>query len=147
MIYLPSYRNNENVIVHWNNFFHLKSTDFEFICKINKNSESWSIEFSFYAKLKENIKFSLVNKFLWILCLSLTLSGRGKARGTRKGSYQFFPCYFSCNIELALKTFWLLILILLPNCCKISRRYLVPVLNYWTWTKITLWQMFFMKSL
>ena len=133
MIYLPSYQNDENVIVYWNNFCHLKSTDFEFIRKINKNSESWSIEFSFYAKLKENIKFSLVYKFLWILCLSLTLSGRGKERGMRKGSYQLFPC----NIELALKTFWLLILTLLPNCCKISRPYLVPVLNYWTWTKIT----------
>ena len=35
--------------------------------------------------------------------------------------------------KIALKTFLLLILTLLPNCCEISRPYLVPVPNYWTW--------------
>ena len=28
-----------------------------------------------------------------------------------------------------------LVLIFLPYCCKIARPYLVPVPNYWTWTK------------
>ena len=31
--------------------------------------------------------------------------------------------------------FWLLILIFFPPSCKISGPYLVPVWNYWTWTK------------
>ena len=38
-------------------------------------------------------------------------------------------------LELVSKTFWLLVLTLFPHCCKISRRYLVVLLNYWTWTK------------
>ena len=33
--------------------------------------------------------------------------------------------------------FWLLILIIFTQSCKISGPYLVPVLNYWTWTKAT----------
>ena len=44
--------------------------------------------------------------------------------------------------ELAPKTLWLLIpilfhTVLLPYWCKILSPYLVPVLNHWTWTKIT----------
>ena len=31
--------------------------------------------------------------------------------------------------------FWFLILIIFTHSCKISGSYLVPVLNYWTWTK------------
>ena len=33
------------------------------------------------------------------------------------------------------RTFWLLVLTLLPRWCKISSLYLVPVQNYWTWAK------------
>ena len=36
-----------------------------------------------------------------------------------------------------LKTFWLLVLTLLPHWCKILSFYLFPVPNYWTWTKTT----------
>ena len=32
--------------------------------------------------------------------------------------------------ELLSKTFWLLVLILLPHWCKIPRPYIVPVSNY-----------------
>ena len=33
--------------------------------------------------------------------------------------------------------FWLLVLIIFPHSCKISRPYLVTVLSYWTWAKTT----------
>ena len=56
--------------------------------------------------------------------------------GGEGSSYQFFP----------LKTFWLLVLTLLPYWCKISRLYLVPVPNYWTWTKTTLQKKWFFWS-
>ena len=39
--------------------------------------------------------------------------------------------------KLAPKAFWLLVFILLPHWCKISRLYLVPVPNYWAWSKTT----------
>ena len=42
---------------------------------------------------------------------------------------RFFPCVF--------KPLWILALTLLPNCWKISRAYLLPVTNYWSWTKTT----------
>ena len=42
---------------------------------------------------------------------------------------RFFPCAF--------KPLWTLALTLLPNCRKISRPCLVPVTNYWRWTKTT----------
>ena len=43
----------------------------------------------------------------------------------------------STNVEISPKTFWLLILTLLPLWCKMSRPYLVSVPNYWVWTKGT----------
>ena len=39
--------------------------------------------------------------------------------------------------DLGLKTFWLLVLTLFSYCFKILRSYLVPVPNYWNWTKNT----------
>ena len=44
----------------------------------------------------------------------------------------------STNIRFGPQTSWLLVLTLLPHYCKISSLYLVPVPNYWTWTKNTL---------
>ena len=44
--------------------------------------------------------------------------------------YQFFPW----NLP---KTVFLLISTALPHWCKISSLHLMPVLNYWTWTKTT----------
>ena len=41
------------------------------------------------------------------------------------------------NVGTIPKTFWLLVLTLLSHWCKFSRSYLVPVSNYWIWTKIT----------
>ena len=48
----------------------------------------------------------------------------------------FFPVT-STTEELPAKTFWLLVLTLLPHCCKTSSSYLVPVPYYWTWTNTT----------
>ena len=42
----------------------------------------------------------------------------------------------STYVEICSQNF-LLVLILLPHGCKISSSYLVPVANYWTWTKTT----------
>ena len=39
-----------------------------------------------------------------------------------------FSMYLLQTLQLALKTFWLLILTLLPHCCKFFRPYIVPVL-------------------
>ena len=43
----------------------------------------------------------------------------------------------STNVVISPKTFWLLVLTLLPHWCEISSLYLVPVSNYWIWTKAT----------
>ena len=47
------------------------------------------------------------------------------------------PYDFGKAEKPTIETFWLLVLILLPHWCKISRPYLLPVPNYWTWTKTT----------
>ena len=44
----------------------------------------------------------------------------------------------SIKVKVSPQNFWLLVLILLTHWCKISRSYLVPLPNYWTWTKTTL---------
>ena len=43
----------------------------------------------------------------------------------------------STNVRISPKTFQLLVLTFLPHWCKISRLYLVPVPDYWIWTKTT----------
>ena len=48
-----------------------------------------------------------------------------------------FPLQLLQTLELVPKTFWLLVLTLWPHWCKISSSYLVPVPNYWFWTKTT----------
>ena len=48
-----------------------------------------------------------------------------------------FPLYFLQTKELAPKSFWLLLLTLLPYWCKISSLNLAPIPNYWTWTRTT----------
>ena len=48
----------------------------------------------------------------------------------------FFPCnFYKRRKELSRKTFWLLVLTIFTLWCKLSRPCLVPVPNYWTWTK------------
>ena len=46
-----------------------------------------------------------------------------------------FPPVTSINVKITHKTCWLLLLTLLPHWCKLSKPYLVPVPNYWTWIK------------
>ena len=48
-----------------------------------------------------------------------------------------FSSLTSPNVRLAPKTFWLLVSTILRRWCKISSSYLIPVSNYWTWTKTT----------
>ena len=58
--------------------------------------------------------------------------------GGKKGPslYKLFLCNFYKRSNEQW-TFWLLILTLFPHWCKISRLWLVPVPNYWTWTNST----------
>ena len=63
----------------------------------------------------------------------LTLSRMG---GGQKGPPTSFSPVTSTNVKkLTPKTFWLLDLTLLTDWCKISSSYLIPVPNYWPWTK------------
>ena len=63
---------------------------------------------------------------------SLTYSGWG--RGQKAASLKDFSLLPLQTEGFATKTVWLLVLTLLLHWCKISRLYLVPVPNYWTWT-------------
>ena len=74
--------------------------------------------------------------FLKVFSFSPTQDG-----GTKSPSLQFSPCNFYKR-----RTFWLLVLTLLPDRCKISRSYLVPVPNYLTWTKTTPQKKYFFWS-
>ena len=55
------------------------------------------------------------------------------------GQKDFPPTSFSpvtsANVGISPQNFLTVILTLLPHWCKLSRRYLEPVPNYWTWTK------------
>ena len=57
--------------------------------------------------------------------------------GGKKMLPSSFPSATSSNVGISPKNFWLLVLNFLPRSCKLSRPYLVPVPNYWTWTKNT----------
>ena len=61
----------------------------------------------------------------------------GGVCGKKAPSPTSFSSVTSGNLRISPKTFWLLVLILLPHWCKISSLYLVPVANYWTWTNNT----------
>ena len=50
-----------------------------------------------------------------------------------KRTHTSFPPVTSVNVEISPQNF----LTLLTQWCEISRPYLVPVPNYWTWTKTT----------
>ena len=60
--------------------------------------------------------------------------GEGTKSPSPPRSAGFLP---ATSRNVAQKTFWLLVLTLFPHWCKISRPYLLPVYNYWTWTEIT----------
>ena len=47
-----------------------------------------------------------------------------------------FPLTYA-DVEISPRSFWLSFLTLLPHWFKVSRPHLVPVPNYWTWTKST----------
>ena len=74
--------------------------------------------------------------FLCFFSISLALFRMGE-KGSKRPSLPVFILQLLHTYELAHKTFWILVLTLLPHCCKIWRPYLVPVPNYWTWTKAT----------
>ena len=66
-----------------------------------------------------------------------------KNRGAKRSFYEFFLCNFYKRRNRApppppkkkKKKLMIFSLILLSYMCKTSQSYLVPVPNYWTWTK------------
>ena len=65
-------------------------------------------------------------------------SFRNSGRGYKRDPYaptRFLS--FTSKVHMKLQKCSLLVLRLLPFCCKISRSCLVPVLNYEIWTKAT----------
>ena len=67
----------------------------------------------------------------------LTLFRGGGEGGAESPTITSVSPVTSTNLGSSPKSFWLLVLTLLPHWCKVSRFYLVPVPNYWTWTKTT----------
>ena len=70
------------------------------------------------------------------ICWWFTRIQDGEGEGM-EGSPTSLSPVTSTNVGLVHKTLWLLVSTLLPHWSKISWSYLVPVPNYWTWTKIT----------
>ena len=81
--------------------------------------------------------FSRCNGYLyWVTDLLFSNSPLALFRmGSKKGPPTSFSIVTFTKYELAPKTFWFLVLTLLPHCHKIPRLYFVSVPNYWTWTK------------
>ena len=69
-----------------------------------------------------------------------------KVGGSKKAPTTWFSSVTSTNVGVSPKTFWLLASTLLLHWCKISRPYLVPVPNHWTWIKTTLQNKLFFWS-
>ena len=57
--------------------------------------------------------------------------------GGKKAPPTSFSPVTSSNVGISHQSSLTLFLTLLPHRCKISKPYLVPVSNYWTWTKTT----------
>ena len=85
-------------------------------------------------------------KFLYFLYNLNPIHDEEEGRRGQKGLHTSFSPVTSTNVGTSPKTFWLLVLIkifwllvliVFPHWCKISVSYLVPVPNYWTWTKTT----------
>ena len=79
-----------------------------------------------FIRPSENKIFSIHDQVL----INSIQDGRGVRRGTKRLWLSVFPLQLLQPQELAPKTFYLLVLTLLPHWCKISRLYLVPVPNY-----------------
>ena len=83
--------------------------------------------------------FDALEKKLWDYKLQhfTLLRTRGKGRDKKVLPPTSFSPVTSTNVGISPKTFWILVLTIFPHWCKISSLYLVPVPNYWTWTKTT----------
>ena len=87
----------------------------------------------------KNKKFKLLiifNFLLMLLCF-LFLKPYSGWGGGQKGPPTSFSRVTSRNVRTSFQNFLTFSFNLLPYWCKISGSYLVPLPNYWTWTKTT----------
>ena len=89
----------------------------------------------------ENIKFTfkIFQMQFFFAFLTLTLFRMEETKSPLTTPTDFSPVTFA-NVRISPQTFlifWFLGWTFLPHLRKISRRYLVLVPNYWTWTKST----------
>ena len=90
-----------------------------------------SLMIKYFVKTFINIRFA---SEVYLFLALFRLGGWGE--GVRKPPLPTsFSPVISIIVGLAHKTFWLVFITLLIDWCKISSLYLVPVPNYWTWTK------------
>ena len=89
------------------------------------------IVYSIFIYQKISISYTL-------FCLFVTLLRMGGGKAPPPPPTSFSPVTSTKVRELAPKTFWLLVLTLLPHWWKISSSRLEPVPNSWTWTRTTL---------
>ena len=68
---------------------------------------------------------------------SKTYSWWGMVGGCKKFRPASSSSVTSTNVRTSPENLRLLVLNILPHWCKISSLYLVPIPNYWTWTKTT----------
>ena len=115
-----------------------------FLSTIYINAQQFqSLEYLFFLKFDTSMEITCL--FRNVCCFLLTcnlsknwISEIEKSRSShleifcKKGGLRNFAKF--TEKQLAPKTLWLLVLILLSQWCKMSRPYLVPVANYWTST-------------
>ena len=107
--------------------------------KLIQWSGSIKIAFIFQFSLKSrynykgmDVSFNIVG---WLLLLFNPIQDERGEGAKRPPALTSFSPVTSANVRLVPKTFWLLVLTLLTDWCKIPSLYLAPVPNYWTWTK------------
>ena len=116
-----------HVQIKWNHNKYL------FIHLLNRTESETDIDFRRLPTY--NIEIKKHNKNNMALTLFRNEGGEGVGKKAPSSSLPSPPPPLPAPTNFQLVFF--LVLILLPHWCKISKPYLVPLLNYWTWTKIT----------
>ena len=94
----------------------------------------------FFGKKRTEIKMEDVFRKIRVISINETYFNPIKNGGRRGGgnpSPTSISLVVSTNVGISLKNFLALVLTFLPHWCKILSLHLVPVPNYWIWTKTT----------